>query len=216
MNNNAILMTNTLSLITSYLATNQVPHEKLPELVRDIFNAMATSPMSDTVNVDCTNLISDTPVKRGRPKTVKTEIVSEPVQKRGRGRPRKVVEEDVLAAPKRGRGRPRKHKLITVERFTAEKMEPACSVAESVQPEYLVCLFDGMQRISLKRHVAAKYDMTWSQYKKFFNLPSDYPSCAPNYTERKRPEALKVGLGHIAKKPKLQLVEIGEQVAMAA
>lgn len=214
------LMGDALTLISNYLATNQVPHDKLPGLVRDVYAAMAASTVAPLVaegdSIETSSeALEDAPRKRGRPRKVGADIIALDAPKRGRGRPKKVVSEED-AAPKRGRGRPRKHKLITVESFIAEGMQPACSIEDSIQPTYLVCLFDGLQRTSMKRHVRAKYNMTWSEYKKFFNLPASYPECAPDYSERKRPEALSVGLGHISKAPKLKVIDSEEQVAIAA
>ena len=48
-------------------------------------------------------------------------------------------------------------------------------------PDYLVCLEDGKQFKSLKRHLRTQYNMTPEQYRDKWGLPADYPMVAPNY-----------------------------------
>lgn len=59
-------------------------------------------------------------------------------------------------------------------------------VSESIQPDGIVCLFDGVKRKLLHRHVKSVYDMTWDQYKAYCQLPDDYPAVAPLYAAEKR------------------------------
>lgn len=72
---------------------------------------------------------------------------------------------------------------------------PAVPVKKSVTPEYIVCLEDGKQFKSLKRHLKSAYDMTPDQYRKRWNLPADYPMTAPGYSERRSALAKQMGLG---------------------
>ena len=76
-----------------------------------------------------------------------------------------------------------------------EKPEPAVSVRSSVKPDYLVCLEDGKKLKMLKRHLMTHYNMTPDQYRARWNLPADYPMVAPNYAEKRRDLAKKIGLG---------------------
>lgn len=76
-----------------------------------------------------------------------------------------------------------------------EKPEPAVSVRASVKPDYIVCLEDGKKLKMLKRHLMTHYNMTPDEYRQRWNLPADYPMVAPNYAEKRRELAKKIGLG---------------------
>lgn len=76
-----------------------------------------------------------------------------------------------------------------------EKPEPAVSVRASVKPDYIVCLEDGKKLKMLKRHLMTHYNMTPDEYRARWNLPTDYPMVAPNYAEKRRELAKKIGLG---------------------
>ena len=77
-----------------------------------------------------------------------------------------------------------------------EKMpEPAVSIRASVKPDYVVCLEDGKKLKMLKRHLMTHYNLTPDQYRARWNLPADYPMVAPNYAEKRRELAKKIGLG---------------------
>jgi predicted transcriptional regulator len=82
-----------------------------------------------------------------------------------------------------------------VEPVKEEKPEPAVSVRASVKPDYIVCLEDGKKLKMLKRHLMTHYNMTPDEYRARWNLPADYPMVAPNYAEKRRELAKKIGLG---------------------
>jgi len=73
--------------------------------------------------------------------------------------------------------------------------EPAVSVRASIKPDYIVCLEDGKKLKMLKRYLRTNYDMTPEEYRARWNLPADYPMVAPNYAEKRRDLAKKIGLG---------------------
>ena len=73
--------------------------------------------------------------------------------------------------------------------------EPAVSVRASVKPDHIVCLEDGKKLKMLKRHLMTHYNLTPEQYRARWNLPADYPMVAPNYAEKRRELAKKIGLG---------------------
>ena len=73
--------------------------------------------------------------------------------------------------------------------------EPAVSIRASVKPDHIVCLEDGKKLKMLKRHLATHYNLTPEQYRARWNLPADYPMVAPNYAEKRRELAKKIGLG---------------------
>lgn len=73
--------------------------------------------------------------------------------------------------------------------------EPAVSIRSSIKPDYIVCLEDGKKLKMLKRHLMTHYNMTPEEYRARWNLPADYPMVAPNYAEKRRQLAKKIGLG---------------------
>lgn len=80
---------------------------------------------------------------------------------------------------------------------------PVVPVEDSIRPDGIICLFDGVKKQMLKRHVRAVYGMEWSEYVDHFQLPKDYPSVAPGYSDKKRLKAIEQGLGStIDKTPK--------------
>ncbi|MYL97419.1 transcriptional regulator [Novosphingobium sp. FGD1] len=85
--------------------------------------------------------------------------------------------------------------LGTTAPVEEEKPEPAVSVRSSVKPDYIVCLEDGKKLKMLKRHLMTHYNMTPEDYRARWNLPADYPMVAPNYAEKRRELAKKIGLG---------------------
>jgi predicted transcriptional regulator len=73
--------------------------------------------------------------------------------------------------------------------------EPAVSIRASIKNDYIVCLEDGKKLKMLKRHLMTHYNLTPEQYRARWNLPADYPMVAPNYAEKRRDLAKKIGLG---------------------
>ncbi len=73
--------------------------------------------------------------------------------------------------------------------------EPAVSIRASIKPDFIVCLEDGKKLKMLKRHLMTRYNLTPDQYRARWNLPADYPMVAPNYAEKRRELAKKIGLG---------------------
>lgn len=78
---------------------------------------------------------------------------------------------------------------------TGPRPEPAVPIADSLTDDYLICLEDGLQFQSLKRHLRVKYNMTPEAYREKWGLPRDYPMVAPNYAKRRSALAKKTGLG---------------------
>lgn len=75
------------------------------------------------------------------------------------------------------------------------ELKPAVSVKKSVTPDYIVCLEDGKQFKSLKRHLSTKYGMSPEEYRAKWGLASDYPMVAPNYAAARSALAKNMGLG---------------------
>ncbi len=73
--------------------------------------------------------------------------------------------------------------------------EPAVSVRSSVKPGHIVCLECGKKMKMLKRHLSTDHGLSIDDYRARFNLPADYPMVAPDYAEKRRELAKKIGLG---------------------
>ena len=58
-----------------------------------------------------------------------------------------------------------------------------------------MCLEDGSKLKMLKRYLRSKYDMSPDDYRRKWNLPSDYPMVAPSYAQRRSDFAKAIGLG---------------------
>ncbi len=81
-----------------------------------------------------------------------------------------------------------------------EAKAPAVPIKKSVQPDYIVSLFDGRKYKSLKRHIRTAHEMTPEQYREYWGLPHDYPMVAPNYAKARSELAKSMGLGQQRRK----------------
>lgn len=72
--------------------------------------------------------------------------------------------------------------------------EPAVSIRSSIKPDHITSLIDGKPYKMLKRHLA-NHGLTPDQYRARYALPASYPMVAPNYAEKRRELAKKIGLG---------------------
>lgn len=82
-----------------------------------------------------------------------------------------------------------------IETSAPAKREPIVSVRSSVKPDSVTCLICGKKQKTLKRHLAFTHKMAPAEYRAEFELKSDYPLTAPNYTEHRRNLAKSIGLG---------------------
>ena len=89
----------------------------------------------------------------------------------------------------------------------SKHQEPAISVRKSVTPDYIICLEDGKKFKSLKRHLHTRYNMSPSEYRAKWGLPSDYPMVAPNYSAARSNLANAMGLGRKAAAAKSRRVK---------
>ncbi|RWG03910.1 MAG: transcriptional regulator [Mesorhizobium sp.] len=72
---------------------------------------------------------------------------------------------------------------------------PAVNPKRSVFPDYIICLEDGKQFKSLKRHLHVHYGLTPDQYRAKWGLKPEYPMVAPNYAAQRSTLAKASGLG---------------------
>ena len=76
---------------------------------------------------------------------------------------------------------------------------PAVPIKKSVTPDYIICLEDGKQFKSLKRHLRNSFNLSPDEYRAKWGLPYDYPMVAPNYAAARSALAKKMGLGRKGK-----------------
>jgi predicted transcriptional regulator len=75
------------------------------------------------------------------------------------------------------------------------KPAPAVPVRRSIAPDRLTCLVCGKTQKTLRRHLAVAHDLTPAAYREMFELKSDYPMVAPNYSQQRSELAQRLGLG---------------------
>ena len=88
------------------------------------------------------------------------------------------------------------------------------SIRRSVTPDYLICLDDGRQFKSLRRHLGA-LGMTPEQYRQKWNLPSDYPMVASNYAAQRSAFAKARGFGQLRTKPVAAVLASADTIEVA-
>lgn len=76
--------------------------------------------------------------------------------------------------------------------------EPAVSIRSSVKPDSITCLECGKKLKVLKRHLSTDHALTTDEYRQRWSLPASYPLVAPNYAEKRRELAKRIGLGRKA------------------
>ena len=76
-----------------------------------------------------------------------------------------------------------------------KKRVPTVPIEESLRDDALICLEDGLEFQSLKRHLRVKYNLTPDAYREKWGLPRDYPMVAPDYARRRSALAKRSGLG---------------------
>ena len=59
-------------------------------------------------------------------------------------------------------------------------------VKKSITNDYIICLEDGKQFKSLKRHLRTQYNLSPDAYREKWGLPPDYPMVAPTTPRRGR------------------------------
>jgi predicted transcriptional regulator len=74
-------------------------------------------------------------------------------------------------------------------------LTPAVPIEESVTPDHVVCLEDGMTFRSLRPHLVSAHGLTPEAYRQKWGLAPDHPIVAPNYSRDRAAVAKKIGLG---------------------
>ena len=78
---------------------------------------------------------------------------------------------------------------------------PAVSVRRSVRPDHIICIECGYKGQMLKKHLQSRHGLSVAEYRSRWNLASDYPMTAPNYSERRSQLAKSTGLGRKRARP---------------
>ena len=73
--------------------------------------------------------------------------------------------------------------------------DPAVSIRSSIIRDHVVCLEDGKKMKMLKRHLMTDHGLTPDEYRARWGLAADYPMVAPDYADKRRDLAKKIGLG---------------------
>lgn len=73
---------------------------------------------------------------------------------------------------------------------------PAVNPADSVTPDYIICLEDGKRLRMMKRYLQTQYNMTPEEYRAKWDLPPDYPMVAANLSAQRAAFARMSGLGN--------------------
>lgn len=76
-----------------------------------------------------------------------------------------------------------------------EAQEPAVPVEESVTPDFIICLEDGVRCKILKRYLRSRYGLSPEQYRRRWKLPESYPMVAPSVSQSRSQAAKKMQLG---------------------
>jgi predicted transcriptional regulator len=76
-----------------------------------------------------------------------------------------------------------------------EPLVPAVPIEDSVTPDHVVCLEDGMTFRSLRPHLVSAHGLTPETYRQKWGLAHDHPIVAPNYSRDRAAVAKKIGLG---------------------
>lgn len=179
------LLAMTRDIVVAEITHNAVPPEALPALIHEVYESLRT--LSEGA------LPEEPPV---------------PAQAAGHRYPRfwrasrgvaarpALAGPDALAVPAPTVAESPAGPEATFSRTAREEgVEPAVPREASVRPDRIVCLFDGVERKMLKRHLATRYGMTPEHYRQYWELPEDYPMTAPAYAEEKRDYALRTGFG---------------------
>jgi predicted transcriptional regulator len=82
-----------------------------------------------------------------------------------------------------------------VDAAPAQEFTPAVSVRKSLASrDHILSMIDGKPYRTLRRHLST-HGLTPEDYKRRYNLKTDYPMVAESYSEQRRAMAKKIGLG---------------------
>jgi predicted transcriptional regulator len=85
--------------------------------------------------------------------------------------------------------------LLSKDLPAVEPLVPAVPIEDSVTPDHVVCLEDGLTFRSLRPHLVSAHGLTPEAYRQKWGLAHDHPIVAPNYSRDRAAVAKKIGLG---------------------
>lgn len=157
----------TRDIVIAEISNNQVPPEALPGLIQQVYDTLCRIAADAAARAE----------RSGQKPWPEGDATAAPAESAPATAPAPAIEG---ARPRTAR---------------EEGREPAVPPEESVSPDYIVCLFDGVKRKMLKRHIRSRYGMSPEAYRQYWGLPGDYPMVAPNYSDEKREYALATSFG---------------------
>ena len=84
---------------------------------------------------------------------------------------------------------------VAEETGPAEEFTPAVSARKSLaSKDHIISMIDGKPYKTLKRHLST-HGLTPDEYRRRYNLRSDYPMVSESYSAARRAMAKKIGLG---------------------
>ena len=91
----------------------------------------------------------------------------------------------------------------------------AQAIRKSINREYLISFEDGQRYSMLKHHLRGR-GMTMDDYRIKYNLPADYPSSAPAYSEKRSALAKAAGLGQQRRNSSatVEMLEVQAEIAL--
>ena len=161
----------TRDIVIAEVSNNHVPPEALPGLIQQVYDTLC-------------RISADAMARRGAPQPVPVESPEVPAAS---VRP---AQEETPAAEAASASDGRRARTAR-----EDGQAPAVPRDKSVFPEHIVCLFDGVKRKMLKRHIRSRYGMSPEAYRQYWELPDDYPMVAPKYSNEKREYAIQTEFG---------------------
>ncbi|MGH0003707.1 MucR family transcriptional regulator [Pseudovibrio ascidiaceicola] len=136
------------------------------------------------------------PAQNALPPSTQAPVESLPLTKPKRGRPRAVRTEDVASesvsatpAPDAASSSKKSSDKKTIyAQFPNIPREPfgGMDPLTSNVGSHIVCLIDGKEFKTMKRHLLSNYNMTADQYREFYGLPGDFALSSTEYSEKRR------------------------------
>lgn len=97
-----------------------------------------------------------------------------------------------------------------------QKPQSAVDVEDSITPDGIICLEDGLRYRSLKRHLRHQHDLTPDAYRIKWGLPPDYPMVAPDLAKARSDRARETGFGQGKRRPRPSSAQKKKQRGPAA
>lgn len=190
-------------VIIAQISQNKVDTEALPGLTRELFVTLksVTETTHDDESID-DNYLADIIMGKHSVEGMYSKAMNTLSDKRDN------IEQDVssrekdkeadahFAQPETGNSVHSVREEKQDERMSEDENRiPAVPIEDSVLPDQIICLEDGVAKKMLKRYLKTSFNMTPEEYKAKWGLPEDYPMVAPNHSKRRSEIAYTKGFG---------------------